>query len=145
MNESALLTARAYIQANYDEVWKQFTNASAYAAWFSAPCLEFGTKIGDRVAWGVDAPFYQGTIQSIQKGQGISHTIQFTGFGFDEAPTLVAIEIIEQGATVLVTIQHDCTDAPQTAKIIGSLGWLKSLSRLKTLLETGEPMIWPEP
>ena len=47
-------------------------------------------------------------------------------------------------AVVLVSIRHDCTEAPKTCDIIGSVGWLKSRSRLKTLLETGHVMPWPE-
>ena len=58
--------------------------------------------------------------------------------------TPVEFEIVEFGATVLVTARHDVTGAPETEAMISEVGWAKPLSRLKTLLETGTPMPWPE-
>jgi hypothetical protein len=141
----AVLTARAYVHASYDDVWNCFTSAPAYAAWASAPCTRFPQTPGETIAWGAPArAVYTGTLERIEKGRGLRHTFRFEGFGFDEPPTPVEIGIAAQGDTVLVTIVHDCSGAPQTAAMIGPLGWLKSLSRLKTLLETGRAMPWPE-
>ena len=70
--------------------------------------------------------------------------VSVRGFGFDEPPTRVGIDLIPQGPVTLVEVCHDCTDAPQTRTIVSPVGWLKSLSRLKTWLETGTPMPWPE-
>ena len=146
-----ILTARAYIAASYDEVWNSFTQASAYETWSSSPCLEFGSSPGDRVAWGTsrlgepgERLVYQGTVEEIVKGRGLTHTFQFVDFGFEEPPSPIEIQISKHGETVLVVLRHDCTRAPKTAAMISEVGWLKSLSRLKTLLETGQPMPWPE-
>ncbi len=138
------LRAAVYIEAEYDEVWRRFTEAAAYADWYSAPCREFGEAPGDAIIWGNDErEFYRGSLRYIEKGRGLSHSFQFVGFDFDEPPTPVEIEILEFGETVLVSLRHDCSGAPRSYAMITPVGWLKSLSRLKTLLETGQPMPWP--
>jgi hypothetical protein len=139
-----ILRAALYIKADYDRVWERFTSAPAYADWYSAPCREFGEAPGDPIIWGnADRDFYHGTLRYMDKGRGLSHSIKFVGFDFDEPPTPVEIEILEQGDTVLVSLRHDCQGAPRTYEMISPVGWMKSLSRLKTLLETGAPMPWP--
>ena len=49
-----------------------------------------------------------------------------------------------EGPVVYVSIQHDCTNAPRTREIITPVGWPKALARLKSHLESGSPMPWPE-
>lgn len=143
-SDESLLTAGVFIEAAYDAVWWSFTRATAYTSWHSAPCLEFGRLPGDPVVWGTaDRVVYRGTLERIEKGRGLTYTFQFVGFGFDEPTTTVAIDIVEHAPTVLVSLRHDCTGAPRTRELIGPYGWLKSLSRLKTLLETGHSMPWP--
>ncbi len=135
----------AYIEAPYAEVWASFTQAERYAAWHSSPCLAFGDAPGAPVVWGTpERTVYRGEVVEVQPGQGLIHTFQFVGFGFEEPPTPVRIEIQQAGPVVLVRVEHDCRGAPQTAAMITSVGWAKSISRLKTLLETGEAMPWPE-
>ena len=140
-----ILTASVYIEAAYEAVSERFTQAEGYEAWYSSPCREFGARPGDPVVWGHEERiFYRGTRKRIEKGEGLTQAFHFVGFGFEEPPTPVEIDILERGETVLVSIRHDCTEAPKTCDIISSVGWLKSLSRLKTLLETGRVMPWPE-
>ena len=139
-----VLTASAYIEAPYDAVWAAFTQRERYGAWYSTPCLEFGRAAGERVAWGEgERTYYAGRLTHIQYGQGLGHTFRFEGFGFDEPASQVDIEIRPSGETVLVSLRHDCRNAPRTAELISPVGWTKSLSRLKTLLETGRAMPWP--
>jgi uncharacterized protein YndB with AHSA1/START domain len=140
-----IFSADLYIHADYDAVWNSFAQAEAYAAWSSAPCVAFGEKAGDAVRWGFPGRVvYEGALTRIEKGTGLSHTFHFVGFGFEEPPTTVEIDIVAQGPVTLVRLRHDCARAPRTAEMVGELGWAKSLSRLKTLLETGEAMPWPE-
>lgn len=138
------LIAGLYIAADYQKVWDSFTTAEPYEHWSSASCLEFAAEPGGEVIWGdASRVVYRGVLEEIQPGQGLAHSFQFVGFGFEEPPTRVAIDITQEGPVTLVQLCHDCTDAPQTQRIVGSVGWLKSLSRLKTWLETGTPMPWP--
>ena len=137
--------AEIFVHAPYDQVWQHFTTPSAYTEWSSAPGREFGEAPGDPVAWGpAERVLYRGTIEAIARGVGITHTFEFVGFGFEEPPSRVQIAIQERGEVVWVEILHRFEDAPQTAALIGPHGWSQALSRLKTLLETGRAMPWPE-
>lgn len=139
-----VLAAQTYIHAPYDSVWTRFTEVDAFADWFSAPGLAFGDTPGDSLAWGEPgAPVYGGMLERLEKGRGLAFTFAFT---FVDPPeeSRVEVDIVEQGEVVWVRLRHDCRDAPRTAGIISPVGWTKSLSRLKTLLETGRPMPWPD-
>jgi len=48
--------------------------------------------------------------------------------------------IEKRGDSCKLTVQHDCADAPLTAKHVSEDGWQWVLSNLKTWLETGEPL-----
>ncbi len=138
------LVARTYIEADYDRVWRAFTTAEGYQAWYSTPCRVFGTEPGAECVWAVgERVTYRGELRSIEPGVGLAHTFRFVGFGFEET-TLVDIEIVQQGDVVYVCVQHDCSKAPETRALITEVGWSKSLARLKSLLERGTPMPWPE-
>ena len=139
-----VLRAAVYIEADYDDVWSRFTTAEGFADWYSTPCIEFGEAPGDRVAWGADGTVhYEGTLLRLERGAGVTHTFQFQGFGFEEPPSPVVVDIREAGETVLVSLTHDCGEAPETYAMVSPVGWTKALSRLKSLLETGTPMPWP--
>ncbi len=140
-----VLTADAYVEAPYPDVWRRFTEAGAFADWFSAPCLAFGTLPGEEVVWGTpERELYRGRLTRYEPGRGLGFTFRFVGFDFDERETPVEVTLVRRGPTVLVRLRHDVTGAPRTKEVITDLGWQKSLSRLKTLLETGRPMAWPE-
>lgn len=139
-----IIRAEAYIEAPYGAVWTSFATAGGYGAWASTPCKSFGRIPGDPVVWGDERIVYRGTLTRMEHGAGLAHTFQFVGFDFEERPSPVEIEIVEAGSTVRVTIEHDCTGAPETYAMISPVGWSKSLSRLKTLLETGDAMPWPD-
>jgi uncharacterized protein YndB with AHSA1/START domain len=60
-----------------------------------------------------------------------------------EEPSRVTWEIEpEDGDYCLLTVTHDRLDgAPKTAESVQGVGWMMVLSGLKTLLETGEPLV----
>ena len=140
-----VLKAQTYIAADYDEVWRAFTTAEGYGPWYSTPCREFGTAVGEPCVWALgERVAYEGVLEALERGVGLRHTFQFFGFGFEEPPTPVRIEIVQQGEVVYVGVEHDCSGAPRTRAMVTTVGWAKALARLKTLLETGGAMPWPE-
>ena len=60
-----------------------------------------------------------------------------------EAPSRVTWELEPQeDGTTLLTVVHDQLEgAPKTAESVSGPGWMRVLSGLKTLLETGEPLV----
>jgi uncharacterized protein YndB with AHSA1/START domain len=59
-----------------------------------------------------------------------------------EEPSRVTWEIeAQEDGTTLLTVVHDRLEgAPKTAASVSGVGWMRVLSGLKTLLETGEPL-----
>jgi uncharacterized protein YndB with AHSA1/START domain len=60
-----------------------------------------------------------------------------------EAHSRVTWEIQpQQDGTCLLTVVHDrLEDSPKTAESVSGAGWMTVLSGLKTLLETGRPLV----
>jgi uncharacterized protein YndB with AHSA1/START domain len=59
-----------------------------------------------------------------------------------EEPSRVTWEISEEGGVTLLTVVHDQLEgAPKTAEGVSGTGWMHVLSGIKTLLETGEPLV----
>jgi uncharacterized protein YndB with AHSA1/START domain len=60
----------------------------------------------------------------------------------EEAESRVTWQIESQdGSVSLLTVVHDQLEgAPKTAASVAGVGWMRVLSGLKTLLETGEPL-----
>lgn len=138
------LLAQTYTQAPYDTVWSYLTETARFGEWHSSPALSFGHTVGDSLIWGTDdGPLYVGTLESYEPGSGFEHTFSFT-FTHTREPSLVSWDVEANGPVVWVRVTHDVSEAPETAAVITEVGWTKSLERLKTLLETGEAMPWPE-
>ncbi|MHC4939457.1 MAG: SRPBCC domain-containing protein [Planctomycetota bacterium] len=137
--------AAVYIAAEYDEIWMKLTTAEEFASWYSLAGIAFPHDRDKELQWGPPGRvMIRGTLRWIEKGKGFAHSFQFRGLGFDDEPeSEVVWDVTQQGPVVLVRVRHTATDAPETMKMIGELGWAKSLNRLKTLLETGTPMAWP--
>jgi uncharacterized protein YndB with AHSA1/START domain len=59
-----------------------------------------------------------------------------------EAPSRVTWEIEpgEEGVCLLTVVHDQLEGAPKTAASVAGPGWMRVLSGLKTLLETGEPL-----
>ena len=51
------------------------------------------------------------------------------------------IEQQEDGLSLLTVVHDQLEGAPKTAASVAGVGWMRVLSGLKTLLETGEPLV----
>jgi uncharacterized protein YndB with AHSA1/START domain len=140
---SEMLRAATYIFAPYDTVWTAVTRPDQQGEWYVAPCLDFGWEPGERVAWGkLSKPVIEGTLTEWNPATRFAHTFSFTNL--DEPESLVEWDVTACGEVVWIEVKHYFDeDAPQTQAIITD-GWTLVLARLKTLLETGRPMPWPD-
>jgi uncharacterized protein YndB with AHSA1/START domain len=140
---SEMVRAATYIHALYDEVWTAVTRPDRQGDWYVAPCLTFGWEPGEKVAWGEPGlPVIEGNLIEWNPATGFTHTFSFARF--DEPESRVEWDVSAAGEVVWVEVKHYFEeDAPQTQAIITD-GWTVVLARLKTLLETGNPMPWPD-
>ncbi len=139
-----IVRAATYIHAPYEAVWRAVTRPDYQGDWYVAPCLTFGWERGERVAWGQEEkPVIEGKLTAWQPATRVAFTFEFTSL--DEPTSLVEWQVQPMGEIVWVEVRHLFEeDAPETQAIVTD-GWTLVLARLKTLLESGNPMPWPEP
>jgi uncharacterized protein YndB with AHSA1/START domain len=84
----------------------------------------------------------EGKLRTWQPATYLSYSFEFTRL--DEPTSIVEWEVLPQGEVVWVEVRHTFPDdAPETQAIVTD-GWTLVLARLKTLLESGESLPWPE-
>lgn len=138
-----LVRAESYLHAAYDRVWRALTQPAEQEAWYVAPCLAFGWEPGERVAWGQpEQPIIEGVLTRWTPARHFAYQFEFTSLA--EPPSLVEWQVQPMGEVVWVEVRHLFErEAPETQAIVTD-GWPLVLARLKTLLETGRVMPWPE-
>ncbi|WP_411827798.1 SRPBCC domain-containing protein [Luteolibacter sp. AS25] len=125
------------------EVWSAITEKKTINQYYLAPIHTLELKKGGAISYGVDREFITGTISTIEAPVKLIHTFNFVGS--DAPETLVEYRIEPIGDSMCsLTISHTGFQAgDQTfADITG--GWPVIASSLKTILETGKPLPWPE-
>lgn len=138
-----LVRAAIYIQAPLERVWQTLTRQENQKIWYVAPGLAFGWEAGERVVWGQPkAPVIEGVMLEWKPASRFAHTFRFTRF--DEPPSRVEWNLLPLGEVVSVEVKHYFPEEALETQAIITDGWVTVLSRLKTYLETGSPMPWPE-
>jgi len=131
-----------YIGKTPAEIWDALTRKELVDRYYLAPLLRLEANAGGSIAYGYDTNVIVGTVREIAPPIKLSHT-----FAFSDAPdyaTLVTYEIQAVGPAISRhTLSHTgfADEDPTFADISG--GWPAILSSLKTLLETGETLLWP--
>ena len=99
------------------------------------------TPDGLGVSTTIDSPT-QHTSNGTGPAYGPASARRYTNSSAAEEPSRVTWEIESQdGGVSLLTVVHDRLEgAPKTAAGVAGVGWMRVLSGLKTLLETGKPL-----
>jgi uncharacterized protein YndB with AHSA1/START domain len=125
------------------DVWSALTEKKTIDQYYMAPVHTLEMKKGGRISYGGEAELISGTITEVDIPKKLVHTFKFAGS--DDPETLVTYEIKPIGDSMCsLTISHTGFQAEdQTfADITG--GWPVIASSLKTLLETGNKLPWPQ-
>jgi uncharacterized protein YndB with AHSA1/START domain len=138
-----MVRAAIYIAAPYETIWATLTRPERHEHWYVAPCLQFGWESGAAVLWGRPAEaVIEGALTDWEPATRFAHTFRLAAL--DEPESHVTWHVIPMGEVVYIEVNHLFPgEAPATQAIVTD-GWALVLSRLKTLLETGEPMPWPD-
>lgn len=138
-----LARAAIYIQAPLEKVWQTITRQETQEIWYVAPGLTFGWEKGERLIWGVPgAPVIEGVMLEWRPATRFVHTFRFTRF--DEPASRVEWNILSLGEVISVEVKHYFPEEALETQALITDGWVTVLSRLKTYLETGKTMPWPE-
>lgn len=125
------------------EVWSALTEKKIIDQYHLAPLRALDLKKGGQICYGGDTDVITGAIVEIKAPKKWVHTFRFAGSDDQETQVTYQIEPIGE-AMCSLTISHTGFQADdQTfADITG--GWPVIASSLKTLLETGRPLPWPQ-
>ncbi|PTX94688.1 hypothetical protein DB346_21960 [Verrucomicrobia bacterium LW23] len=140
----------AYIAKPAEDVWKALTTPDIINKYYMVPVLKLELKTGGDITYGTgDNVAISGKIKELRtpdnpegKAATLTHTFRFHGSKDPESE--VAYYIRPYGPKMCrLTLTHTFPKKCQTLEDISN-GWPVILSSLKTLLETGLAMPWPE-
>jgi uncharacterized protein YndB with AHSA1/START domain len=137
---------RIYIAAPVGRVWQALTEPSLSDDWFPFPMAGAEWKVGGKVTFGArDEPHIVWEVLELQPRRRLSVRFSFktgppelTG----EPPTRLTFELEGMGPTTQLTLTHDEFDGAPMAAVGSGRIWDSNLSRLKTRLETGKPLVY---
>ena len=135
---------RVFIRATPEQVWEAITNPDFTEKYFYG--VRIDTKPTLRVTHAYDGSDTQGEDPVIEwdPPRRLVHGWQskWNAELSAEEPSRVTWEIEpgEDGVSLLTVVHDQLEDAPKTAASVAGPGWMRVLSGLKPLLETGESL-----
>jgi uncharacterized protein YndB with AHSA1/START domain len=134
-----------YIRTTPGQLWEAITRPELTRQYFYATAVESDWKVGSPVRHlGADGSVkLEGRILAVDPPRRLVTTFSAVhGPGTEkDRPSRVTWEIEPRGEVCRLTLVHDDFDgATETFKMVGS-GWNPVLSGLKSLLETGRPLV----
>ena len=135
-----------YIKTTSEKVWQALTSGELSGKYFFGNAVEIDQRIGG--AFIVRAPdgslHISGEVVECERPKKLTVTFNVNWPALIEklGPTLVTYEIEPAGEAVRLTLT-ELHDRPLSDDILsgGRSGWPAILSSLKSLLETGEPLV----
>ena len=129
-----------YIAAPAEKVWEGLVSQESNRAIFSAE-LEVELKPGGPMNWVGTAP--DGTHTVFVRGEVLQSDppklLQYTfAIGPSDKVSRVTVELVPETEATKVSVTHDNWAEDDTSYAFCVDGWLRILSRLKTLIETGK-------
>ena len=135
-----------FIKATPEQIWDAITKPEFTEKYFHGTRADFDLRPGGKfrsLTGDTDDVMVDGEVVESDPPHKLVHTWK-THWSPDmaaEEPSRLTWEIAPQeDGTTLLTVVHDQLEgAPKTAAAVAG-GWMRVLSGLKTLLETGEPL-----
>jgi uncharacterized protein YndB with AHSA1/START domain len=135
---------QVFIKATPEAIWEaittpEFTRRYFYDARITVTPERYRSLGPDGDDWGDDPTYEYDPPRRLVHGWRSLYSPELAA----EAESRVTWEIEPgDGGVCLLTVTHDRLEgAPMTAASVAGTGWMIVLSGLKTLLETGDPMI----
>ena len=139
---------QVFIKASPEQIWEAITTPEFTGRYFHNSLVESTFEPGSPYrGWSPDrsAQWVDGHVIQADAPRRLVHTWRalYDPELADEEPSRVTWEIEPQeNGTTLLTVVHDQLEgAPKTAESVSGTGWTYVLSGLKTLLETGKPLV----
>ncbi|MFN0094196.1 MAG: ArsR/SmtB family transcription factor [Dehalococcoidia bacterium] len=137
-----------FIRATPEQVWQGITDPAFTHRYFHETRITSTWEPGSEVHMWMDdgRDAMAGTILECDPPRRLSHTWRFM---YDpelakETPSRVTYEIQQLGPTCRLTVTHDQFEEENQTWAHISGGWAALLNSLKSLIETGEPLAFPD-
>ncbi len=139
------LVYETYVRTSPGKLWQAITDPAFTRQYFYDTAVRSTWKDGDTIEhFQPDGEVaLSGRLLEVTPPRRLVHT--FSMLHDDEAkkdrPSRVTWEVVPRGETCLLRVTHDDFDGETRTFQIVRLGWNPILSGLKTLLETGVPLV----
>jgi uncharacterized protein YndB with AHSA1/START domain len=147
MTETTTQVYEVFIKATPEQVWDGITKPEFTAQYFYGSVIDSTLEPGTPyLGWSSDRTqqYVDGEVLESDPPRRLSHTWRalYDEETAAEPHSRVSWELEPQdGGITKLTVVHDQLEgAPKTAASVAGVGWMRVLSGLKTLLETGEPL-----
>jgi uncharacterized protein YndB with AHSA1/START domain len=134
---------QVFIRATPEAIWEAITKPEFTARYFHGARISivpdgYRSLGPDDAVWGDAEVFEWDPPRRLSHGWRSLYDPEMAA----EEPSRVTWEIEPQeDGTTLLTVVHDRLEgAPKTAQSVSGTGWMRVISGLKTLLETGSPL-----
>jgi uncharacterized protein YndB with AHSA1/START domain len=125
------------------EVWNALVTKETVDRYHIAPLHTLELQEDGRISYGAEEELISGRILSLEEPTRLVHTFHFAGS--KDSETQVAYEIETEGEKMCsLTISHTGFEEENQTFANISGGWPVIASSLKTLLETGKSLPWPQ-
>jgi uncharacterized protein YndB with AHSA1/START domain len=136
------------IRATPEQIWDAITKPEFTTRYFYGSCVESSFEPGSPYnSYTPDHSRHlvEGVVLAADSPRRLQHTWRplYDPETAAEPPSRVTWEIEPQddGTCVLTVVHDQLESSPKTAQRVSGIGWMTVLSGLKTLLETGRPLV----
>jgi DNA-binding transcriptional ArsR family regulator len=145
--ESKVQVYQVFIRTTPEKLWQALTDGEVTKNYLFSETLHSDWKRGSE--WYSTAPNgardVEGTVVESDPPRRLVLTWRaLYNPDLSKEQSRVSYLIERRGEVCKLTVTHELSEAPLTAKHVDADGWQLILSGLKTLLETGQPMPMPE-
>jgi len=147
MTQTTVQLYAVFIKASPEAIWDAITKPEFTSKYFYGSNVESSLEVGSPfLGWSPDREtlWTDGEVLDVDKPRRLSYTWRalYDEETAKEEPSRVTWELeAQEGGVTKLTVVHDRLEAaPKTAENVAG-GWSFILSGLKTLLETGEPLV----
>ena len=133
-----------FIGAPASRVWEALVTPAQTAEYYLVPMQSLDLSPGGEIRYGgADESVISGTVRDVDPGVLLEHTFSLAHRP-EDPESLVVYELEDMGGMTRLCLSHGefSTENGTYADISG--GWPIILSSLKTYLETGESLPWPD-
>jgi uncharacterized protein YndB with AHSA1/START domain len=132
-----------YIGKPAHDVWNALTQKETIDRYYMVPVREWELVAGGKISYGTTSDMISGRFVEVQAPYKLVHTFHFVGSKDPE--TTVTYEITAIGESMCaLSISHTGFETENQTFADVSSGWPVIASSMKSLLETGEVLPWPQ-